>query len=268
MPVQVVGDGVTISFDDCGSGRTVVFLHGVMMSRQFFKHQLPYFSKYYRTLAIDFRGHGDSDKTLSGHTVSTYAQDLRALFDKCQVEQPVLVGWSMGAMVIFEYLKSFGQDDIAGIVIVDQPPSDFVWPGYEFGVFTLDWLIHSVEGLQTEQRKLVQGFVNLMLHQPEKSVVDWMVSDIMKVPPAIAVSILVTQTFRDYREFFSSIKVPTMVIFGGDDKLTSPRAGEFIAARIPQARLQIFEQSSHCPFYEEPERFNRVVHEFVSSLGN
>jgi pimeloyl-ACP methyl ester carboxylesterase len=95
-----------------------------------------------------------------------------------------------------------------------------------------------------------------------------MVSDIMKVPPAIAVSILVTQTFRDYREFFSSIKVPTMVIFGGDDKLTSPRAGEFIAARIPQARLQIFEQSSHCPFYEEPEGFNRVVHEFVSSLGN
>jgi len=41
------------------------------------------------------------------------------------VERPVLVGWSKGAMVPFEYLKAFGQDAVAGIVIVDQPPSDF-----------------------------------------------------------------------------------------------------------------------------------------------
>ena len=172
----------------------------------------------------------------------------------------------MGAMVIFEYLKLFGQDDIGGIVIIDQPPSDFVWPDYKFGVFTLEWLIHSVERLQTEQRPLVRTFVDLMLHEPVKPIVDWMVEEIVKVPPAIAVSILVTQTFRDYRDFFSLINVPTMVIFGGDDKLTSPEAGEFIASRIPQANLQIFEESSHCPFYEEPERFNRVVHEFVLSL--
>src|SRR5215467_4101919 len=118
MPVQVVGDGINISFDDLGNGRAVVFLHGVMMSRQFFKHQLPYFSRYYRTLAVDFRGHGDSDKALGGHTVSTYAQDLRTLFVTRRVERPVLVGWSMGAMVIFEYLKSFRQDDVAGIVII------------------------------------------------------------------------------------------------------------------------------------------------------
>ncbi len=266
MAVQLLGNGVTLSFDDVGNGRPVVFLHGVMMSRQFFKHQIPYFSRYYRALALDFRGHGDSDKVLSGHTVSTYAHDLRALFEVRCVEHPVLVGWSMGAMVIFEYLKLFGQGDVAGIVIIDQPPSDFVWQGYEFGVFTLEWLIRSVEGLQTDQRALVRNFVDLMLHEPVKPVVDWMVEEIVKVPPAIAVSILMTQTFRDYRDFFSSIHVPTMVVFGRDDKLTSPRAGEYIASQVPAAKLQIFEQSSHCPFYEEPELFNRVLHEFVSSL--
>ena len=45
MPVQMVGDGVNISFDDLGNGRAVVFLHGVMMSRQFFKHQLSLLSQ-------------------------------------------------------------------------------------------------------------------------------------------------------------------------------------------------------------------------------
>ena len=267
MAVQPLGNGVTLCLEDAGTGIPVVFLHGVMMSRDFFKHQIPYFSKHYRVLAPDFRGHGDSDKVLSGHTVPTYAQDLRAVFETRHVEHPVLVGWSMGAMVIFEYLTLFGQEDIAGIVIIDQPPSDFAWQGYEFGVFTLEWLIRSVEGLQTEQRALVRNFVDLMLHKPAESEVDWMVGEITKVPPAIAVSILVTQTFRDYREFFSKIHVPTMVVFGGDDKLTSPKAGEFIASRIPDAKLQIFEQSSHCPFYEEPELFNRVLHEFVSSLA-
>ena len=113
MAVQPLGNGVTLCLEDAGTGIPVVFLHGVMMSRDFFKHQIPYFSKHYRVLAPDFRGHGDSDKVLSGHTVSTYAQDLRAVFETRHVERPVLVGWSMGAMVIFEYLTLFGQEDIA-----------------------------------------------------------------------------------------------------------------------------------------------------------
>ena len=68
----------------------------------------------------DLRGHGASAKALNGHTVPQYAADLHAILAALSVEQPVLVGWSMGAMVGYEYLRAYGPDSVAGLVIVDQ----------------------------------------------------------------------------------------------------------------------------------------------------
>lgn len=266
MAEQMLPGGIRISLDDEGSGPSIVFLHGVLMSRQFFKLQLPYFSRDYRVLALDYRGHGNSDKVLGGHTVASYARDLKELLAARRVERPVLVGWSMGAMVIFEYLQLYEQDGVPGIVIMDQPPTDFAWDGYEYPVFTLDSLVRTVNGLQTDQAAQASAFVELMLHRPSESAAKWMAVEIMKVPPAIATAILVTQTFQDYREFLPKIRVPTLLAFGGDDKFISPLAGEFMASRIPRSRLLIFEHSSHCPFFEEPKRFNQALREFVQSV--
>ena len=55
------------------------------------------------------------------------------------------------------------------------------------------------------------------------------------------------------------VVVGRLVLFGEDDKLTSPRAGAYIAERVPGARLQTFPASSHCPFWEESRAFNEAV---------
>jgi non-heme chloroperoxidase len=182
------------------------------------------------------------------------------------VKQPILVGWSMGAMVVYEYLKQFGQDDVAGIVIVDQPPSDFAWEGYEFGVLTVQALGEMVESLQMDQRAVAEEFASLMLHNDSPEARAWMVGEITKVPTAVASTILVNQTIRDYRPFLAEVHIPTLVLFGRDNKLTPPEAGEYIASKIPDSKLQIFEHSSHVPFYEEADAFNEVVRAFVESI--
>ena len=105
-----------------------------------------------------------------------------------------------------------------------------------------------------------------MLHAPTPEVVAEFVRELMKPPPAVAVSILVDQTFRDYREFLPEITVPTLVAFGGDDKATNPAAGKWMADRIPGARFQVFDASSHCPFFEEPEAFNAALEGFLAEL--
>lgn len=259
--------GVELNVRDAGDGRPVVFLHGVTCSGWFFKHQLDHAETgAWRAIVPDFRGHGDSEKVLEGHTVPNYAKDLHALLESLGVERPVLVGWSMGAMVLFEYLKEFGQDDVAGIVVVDQPPSDFAWPGYEFAMFTPEVLGHTVDAIQVDQVGLAEGFAELMLHDPAPDVVAEFVRELCKPPPAIATSILVDQTFRDYRELLPEITVPTLIAFGGDDKATNPAAGKWMADRIPGARLEVFEASSHCPFLEEPEAFNRALEGFLAGL--
>jgi pimeloyl-ACP methyl ester carboxylesterase len=259
--------GVELHVRDAGDGRPVVFLHGVTCSGWFFARQLEHAETgAWRAIVPDFRGHGDSEKVLEGHTVPNYAQDLRALMESLGVERPVLVGWSMGAMVAFEYLKAFGADAVAGIVVVDQPPSDFAWPGYEFAMFTPDVLGHTVDGIQMAQAVVAEEFAGLMLHTPTPELVADFVRELMKPPAAVATSILVDQTFRDYRDFLPEIGVPTLVAFGGDDKATNPAAGKWMADRIPGARLEVFEASSHCPFLEEPEAFNRALEGFLSGL--
>lgn len=92
-------NGADLYYEDYGEGQTIVFMHGVMAGLRFFQHQLEGLSNDYRTVAFDFRGHGRSSKTEMGHTLPQYAHDLRTLFEKLGLDNVVLVGWSMGALV-------------------------------------------------------------------------------------------------------------------------------------------------------------------------
>jgi len=264
---QVRVDDVTFSVDAAGSGPPVVFIHGWSMSGRFFRRQLDGLSGRFRVIVPDLRGHGASEKVSRGHTVPQYASDLHAILGELSVQRPVLVGWSMGAMVGYEYLRAFGRDEVAGLVVVDQPPSDFAWEDYEFGVFTMPELAEMNEQLQLDQDAVVDEFTRLMLHEPDDETRAWMAAEILRVPPVIASTILLDQTLRDYREFLPQIDVPALVLFGEDDKLTSPRAGAYIAERIPGARLRTFPASSHCPFWEESEAFNYAVASFAADLS-
>jgi non-heme chloroperoxidase len=266
MAEQKLANGVTLHLVDEGEGSPIVFVHGVMMTSRFFDRQVPHVSANARMIAPDLRGHGRSEKVLSGHTVENYAIDLQELFVARGIVRPVLVGWSMGAMVVWEYLKAFGQDAVAGIVVVDQPPSDWSWDGYPFGVLTAEVLAELVAGLQMAPAAVAAELAHLMLHEPTEETAAWMIEEITMCPPAIASTILVNQTIRDYRRFLPQIRVPTAVFFGGDDKMTSPRAGEYIASKIPGATFEVFGASSHAPFYEEPDAFNAALDAFVAGL--
>src|SRR5258708_20019141 len=108
------------------------------MSGRFFQRQLAHFAASNRVIVPDLRGHGRSEKVTHGHTVPRYGADLHAILSQLSVRRPILVGWSMGAMVAYEYLRAFGPPSVPALVISPHPPSDFAWDGSEFGVMPLD----------------------------------------------------------------------------------------------------------------------------------
>src|SRR5205807_9596211 len=117
MTAQVRVNNAMFSVEAAGSGPPVIFVHGWTMSGQFFRRQLAGLSGSFRVVVPDLRGHGASEKVLHGHTVPQYASDLHAMLAELSVQRPVLVGWSMGAMVSYEYLRAYGRNGVAGIVI-------------------------------------------------------------------------------------------------------------------------------------------------------
>jgi pimeloyl-ACP methyl ester carboxylesterase len=103
---------------------TVIFVPGWTMSCEVFAHQLAHFadSSDYRALSYDPRAQGRSTQTANGHYYEQHARDLRALITALELSRVVLVGWSAGGVEVLEYLRLYGHNDVAGVVILDIPP--------------------------------------------------------------------------------------------------------------------------------------------------
>ncbi|WP_078378512.1 alpha/beta fold hydrolase [Sutcliffiella halmapala] len=267
MPILEVKPGIELYYEDEGQGTPVIFIHGVWMSSKFFKDQIPYFKGAHRAISLDLRGHGRSSKVQEGHTIETYARDLHAFIEKLGLENVILVGWSMGAFVVWEYLQQFGEKNVSGTVIVDELASDFKWPDFPIGAFDLATLTHFMREVQVNRVEFLKGFLPLMFKNdlsPEE--LQWMLEETTGLPVSVASAILFDQSVVDYRSILPSITVPTLLCFGKEEKLIPVAAGEHLRDNIPNSKLVLFEDSCHCPFLEEPQRFNQEVKRFIASL--
>jgi pimeloyl-ACP methyl ester carboxylesterase len=113
--------GVTIAFDDTGgSGVPLVMLHGWMCDRTFMSQQVAAFSAHHRVVAMDLRGHGESDAPICEYTMDLLADDVARLCGRLKVERPVVIGHSMGAVVALELLAQLPSLP-RSIVAIDAP---------------------------------------------------------------------------------------------------------------------------------------------------
>ena len=264
-----IDDALELAYEENGTGRPIVFIHGVFMSARYFHKQLPELGQNHHAIALDLRGHGGSSHTPDGHTMATYARDVHAFLKAKDLQGAVLVGWSMGCMVVWDYFKQFGGENIAGTVLVDQTPSDFKWPDWEQGLFDLPTLIHLMSEIQTGREEVFRGFVPMMFKEPPaEEDIEWMVAENMRLPASIASAVLFDQTMQDYRADLAKVTVPTLIISGGAEGKLLPVEGlRFVHENIPGSSFSLYEDSSHCPFLEETERFNKEVADFVGGLS-
>ena len=269
MPSINLTDQLDLYYIENGSGRPVIFVHGVFMSGKYFYRQVEAFGKEFHSMAIDLRGHGHSSHTDNGHTMGSYAADLRAFIKAKNLKNVVLVGWSMGCMVIWDYFKQFGNTDISATVLVDQSPSDFKWNDWQHGVFDLQSLVTMMSNLQTDREQVFRDFIPMLFNEPPASEeVDWMLEELMLMPSTIASAVLFDQTMQDYRNIVSKVNVPTLVITGGcEGKLLPVESVKFVHEQITGSQFSIFENANHCPFLEETERFNKEVMDFIHNLN-
>lgn len=266
MPV-VQCNGADCYYEEYGDGDPILFLHGAWAGLRFFQSQLTGLSDDYRTVGLDFRGHGRSEKTHAGHTVPQYARDVEAFLDARDLEDVVLVGWSLGALVSWEYVDRFGTDRLRALVDVDMEPAPVGLEDDEYGTYDPDRLREIHEGIQTDQWAFVDGVIDLVLQQPPSDELRLMMVDEMsRCPPLVKSAIIADATTREYRDVLPAVDVPSLVCAGASEKWRTVAAVESAADLLPDATFELFEESSHDLTVEEPERFNRVLREFVESV--
>ncbi len=125
MPFVNVGKensgNVDIYYEDHGSGKPVVLIHGYPLSGASWEKQVPVLlDAGYRVIAYDRRGFGKSSKPTGGYNYDTFAEDLRKLATQLDLRDFALVGFSMGGGEVARYLGNYGSKNVTKAVFISS----------------------------------------------------------------------------------------------------------------------------------------------------
>src|SRR5271157_5908196 len=108
-----------LAFADTRRASVLVLLHGFPLSREMWASQITEIGKYYRVIAPDLRGHGDSSAPEGVYTMDEMADDVIELLDRLQIKQPVVVGGlSMGGYVALSLVLRY-PERVCGLILID-----------------------------------------------------------------------------------------------------------------------------------------------------
>ena len=258
-------DGGLIYVEVRGTGRPLLLVHGWTMSSAFWARQKEGLASNFKVVTMDLRAHGNSSKSLQGHTVPRYARDVRSVIDYLNLEGVVLAGWSLAGPVVLEYWKSYGADRVSALALVEMTPypmSPGDWNTHSLKGHNFDALNEAMISLEEDRRAFGARFVDLMFKtgKGSKEEKDWMVREHLKTPTPAAIAVYSDYVMRDYTGVLGTITIPVLVANGDSEYLDfGPKTGQYVADSIPEGRLEIFENSGHMPFYEEANRFNKAL---------
>ena len=261
-------DGVQLAVQESGNpaGPAIVFIHGLLGSRLNWEQQVasPDLQRY-RLITYDLRGHGLSGKPADAESYRDgrrYADDLAAVLKATHAQRPVLVGWSLGGVVMSNYLAAYGDKQIGALVYVD-------------GVIELSAALITAHpdvyaGMASNDLKThldaVRTFLALCFHtQPDAPTFARLLANaamaswpMTKATPSMTVAA---------RQSLPKVRVPLLALYGARDELVNPAPSIALLRELnPRAQATIYENAGHAPFLEEAQRFNRDLATFVDAL--
>jgi non-heme chloroperoxidase len=272
------GGGTKLHVVECGKpwGRPILFVHGWSQSHASWSEQLasPALAERFRLVALDLRGHGDSEKPVDAYTESQlWADDIAATLAALDLRGAVLCGWSYGGLVVTDYLRCRGQADVAGICYVSAATDGggtleyrLMGNGWEGilpapGAAEPNAFSEGAEEAAAVMRRFVQRCFAAKPRWPAELT---MLGISLSTPPRVRRALFARMLRND--DVLSRISLPVLVMHGERDAIIDVESGKHIAARIPGARLSLYPSASHLLFYEDRERFERELAEFAGGL--
>ena len=262
-----VGGGVELRAIERGAGDTILFVHGWPTGAAIWKHQLEALSAEHRVIAIDLPGFGGSPP-IAEPTVSAFAAVVKGFIDAAALSDVFLIGWSMGAGTVMSYCEQFGAHGLRALGIVDDCPCLLPGEGWELGVdttFSPDGVDGWKERWADDRRSVITELSEMELKDPSRHSEElaFMVEESMKADPDGALAALMDAFGCDFRAGLPRISVPTLLLYGAFSEMTTAANRTYMTDTIPDATLEVFDESAHTLMLEEPEKFNRVVDEFA-----
>ena len=267
-------DDGTVWYEERGEGQPLVFVHGGWSTSAAWDRQVERFADSYRVITVDVRGHGRTGATdARRYSVELFADDLEALLDHLDVQNPVLCGLSLGSMVVQEYLSRHPHA-AAGAVLAgpvrSMPPVDMPALAKPF-VSPLPALAMSLATLGTENTfrsmlgsiRATTGGIWLALEPSVRSeaidaVGDVSASEFRKIFGAL---------YHYDPPELTGVSTPTLVVYGDEEVPLVKRQGEAVASEVDDGRVVEIAGAGHMVNQDAPDAFNATLAEFLDGLA-
>jgi 3-oxoadipate enol-lactonase len=264
MAFYTLKDGAKMFYKEEGSGSPpLVLLHGVGDNSWSWNRQVPLFSKFYRVITPDLKGHGASDKPQGRYSVREFTEEVNQLLDKILgKEKFVLCGHSLGGMISLTYaIDPVFSKTLKGAILCNTPYALKGNPGMKGMADALK------KGFEAEIITK-EGF-NLKFQREHKDIVQMAMDESLKCPKHVMISCL--ESFVDEYDLtdrLSRVSVPVLVITGDADATpANPKNCSHMKEHIKNSRLVVFKPAiSHFAHLEAIEEFNKAVKNFMDKL--
>ena len=267
-------DGVQLHYLEAGSGPPLVMIPGWSQSAEQFKYQIEGLSDRCHCIALDMRGHGESEKVDFGYKIQRLAKDVHEILTGLGLDYVALLGHSMGCSVIWCYWDLFGAHRLSKLILADEPPfliANPAWDDKELetsgATFDAEAVVNTSNALagpdgEATTIDFIGNMVTSSISEEEKA---WIIRRNMKLPRQHAATLFYNHCAQDWRDVIPRINIPTLVI-GGKASVVPWKSQVWIHEQIPDSKIVLFEENEggqHFMFIEGAEKFNRTVLEFL-----
>ena len=264
------GGGIQIHLVETGNpnGRPILFIHGFSQCGLAWSKQLHSdLANDHRLVAMDIRGHGLSDKPRDGYSDSKlWADDVHAAIKNLELDHPILCGWSYGPLIIFDYVRHYGEDGIGGINIV----GGITKLGSEeaASVLTPEFLNLIPGFFATETEESVRSLGSLVrlcfAQEPSTEEMYTMLGWNLSVPPYVRQA-LFSRAF-DNDDLLPRIRKPVLITHGRKDAVVKPSIVDQHKVGMAHAEIHRVDNAGHGAFWDDAPAYNQRLREFTASL--
>ncbi len=250
---------INLYYEEHGDGQPLVFIHGLGSSTRDWEFQVPEFSKSYRVITFDLRGHGQSDKPAGPNTIPMMAADLAGLFQALRIPSAHLVGISLGGAVALQFALD-SATMVKTLTIVNSGPSLGGTP--EQARQEIERRVGIVQ--QVGMRAMGEALSPNLFPKPEHAalratfVARWAEND-----PRAYIEATRSMLGWNVVDQLGAIACPTLIL-AADQDYSPVAAKEAYVKLIPHARLVVIPEAHHATPIEQPEKFNAALTDFLT----
>jgi len=245
-----------------GQGPDLLLLHGWGLHGGVWDTLMPRLTPHLRITRLDLPGHGRSRAVAMPHSLTELALQTMAAVPP----GTVVLGWSLGGLVALEAALRMPQR-LRGLILADATPRFTTGEDWSCAM-PPEQLREFAGGLAHDYQDTLQRFLSLQVRGDESAraaLRELRESLFARGEPdtaSLAVGLEILKD-SDLRDRLRNVSLPTLVLAGGYDRLTPPGASEYLAAHIPDAKLEVFPKAAHAPFISHADAFAAAVLKFM-----